>query len=390
MSVIVPWRKKDSSPNVPSSSASSNLKHRKTRWFWVVLIPLFTVCLYLCSKFVTAYVLQKAVVCSWENAALVSYMGDKYVVETPFGFEVCSGKGVLYGVQKGAGEKAMLTTHGLVISDSSYLWLTQGDSRAELAALQPGTRLLRSHKPDEVVMATPSEEGSFGEVWIVSTAGLEGYQSQWAVPSAPIMAYHEGRQMFVATVDIETGGEVALYCYVRGDASEKWSRRLGSGMWRNLLVNKNSIAAVLDTGVKSYSFSGDVLWSLDVPGKVMSADLLGDTVVLSWAAFGEDLQDLSSYSGILAVSQNGDVLWRRYIQGNSLKVIAHENSFSGAESDQIISVLSETSVTWMWARDGRDISVLKTSGMPVHAGKDFVLVKKGSKVQLIARNPFGE
>ncbi len=389
MSVIAPWQKKNPGLNAVPRLPPSNVGKPKAKRVWVVLILLFLVAAYLCARLIMAYVLQKALVCQWEEARLLCAMGDRYVLETPSAFQVGSVKGTVDEVPKDADDTAMLTTHGLVIADLSRLWLAQGECRDELMHLQPGTKMLRHNNQGEIVMAVPSQEDSYGETWILCTAGLEGSQYQWVVPSVPIMTQSLGTQMFVATMDIETGGTTGLYCFVQGETQKKWSRSLGFGMWRHLLVNQNCILAVLDSGIEAYSFDGDLLWSFDAPGKVVSADLSGDSVVMTWMSSGGNLQDLSSRSGVLLMSKSGEILWRRSMPGRFLKARVLEDDSSGDQGSRIISVLSETSVTWIRAEDGRDILTTKTSGLPVHAGKDFILVKKGLGLQLIAKGPLG-
>ncbi len=388
MSVMLPWRRK---PELPESNRPHNrdaLKDRPrqaNRSIWPgVLLATALLCAGVLIALVTAgRETQGKALWSQSGASLVSAAGGEYLLQIGNSLSVWGTQGCNYVLERPA-QQGLLTPHGVIAADGSMIALETRWSREELLSVPSGGFLVAQSFDGCFYLASPTGGGFYGESWLVQAATTSG-ETRWqaTVPAVPVAVRQLGTRGFVAATDVATGGEPCLYCIDTVSGKRLWSRSLGSGMWRELFVNGETVSAVLDNLVKRFSSDGKALWAFEPPGPITSAASVGGSMVLAWDPPWKSPVDRLVSSGVLLLASDGTVRWRKYVAGRRFTVADTGQELLGEGNAHCVALLWENNVTCHRVADGQQVLSLRIRGFPLDFGAGTVLVRDGDNLKLV-------
>jgi outer membrane protein assembly factor BamB len=391
MSVMVPWRRKGELPEKGKVRSRDVLGDQQRRRKLRVLVGVLLVTTLLCTGVAIALIMQDGctkndVLWSQSGASLIWAAGGEYLLQVGANMEVWGFQGRKYVLESEA-QQAVLTSHGVIVSDGFHVVLETPSGREQLLSIAQGGFLVAKAFDDCIYVANPTGGGLYGEPWHVVAATISG-ETEWqvTVPAVPVTVEQLGTRALIAATDVATGGEACLYCIDTESGRRLWSENLGLGMWRGLVLNGETVISVLDNRVKGLSSSdGKALWTLEPPGPIVSAANVGGSVVLAWDSPWKPPVDRLVSSGVMLLADDGIVRWRKGVAGRHLRVLPRDKLPWEESSGRGVAVLWENNVMCYRAEDGQEVLKARTQWLPLDFdGSSTVLIKEGNDLRLVS------
>ncbi len=218
------------------------------------------------------------------------------------------GEGVLYGLSNSGEELWQLkaSDHGLwshAVTDGEAAYLTTVDHFVYAINPQTGNVLWKTEL-DNVLMSSPAVDVANGTLYIGSLSGklialnaangkvVWTTQLKGGIWSAPAV---DGETLYLGTVDGQIG---TFYALNAQDGSVLWKNEEAASIIGGALVLEDQVVYVTEAGlVQSRNKEGSSVWQANIEGKLYSAPVLANDLVLVAPTQGKFLLAAYNLSG---------------------------------------------------------------------------------------------
>jgi hypothetical protein len=175
----------------------------------------------------------------------------------------------------------------------------------------------------------PSDGGVVGESWVImATDGRGNITWSAKLPCTPYVAKGQDGYMAVASYDLSSGGSSYLALISAGTGKVYWVKKMPCGFWREIYItSKLAVVCVFDRSVFLYDKDGNMSWSYEFDGDVISAAYDRGMLCVSYQVQGPWYKNLLRKSRVVVLNEAGEICWTRSYRDSNVK--AYNTGFAG-------------------------------------------------------------